>query len=72
MLIIFLQISHYRENEGKIDLKCLFSRCNILQLHTKRKNYENSIWKDALKQNPQTSDPVGLGWKESGCEKNLY
>ena len=55
----------YRENEGKIDVKCLPPCCSSLQVHTKRANYQTAIWKDALKQNPQTPNPTAFGWKES-------
>ena len=53
----------YRENEGKIDVKCLPPCCSSLQLHTKRANYQTAVWKGALKQNPQTPNPTGFGWK---------
>ena len=55
----------YCEKQGKIDVKYLLPCCNSLQLHTKRANYQTSIWKDALQQNPQKPSQAGFGWKES-------
>ena len=43
---------------------------DALILHLKRSNYQTKEWKNALNSIHDFVEPVGNGWKNSGCARN--